>query len=95
MPALVLALVPSLAGIPDELGMQLINATHGRKELPATSLANLLMLISPRAVHIPAPVGAVIVGGFYHLTFCVCFLVSLITCDRMGSVPDRIESGQP
>jgi len=46
-----------------------------------TALLNpgLLMLVSPLADHLPAPVGAVIVGGFYNLTFCVFFLVSIVT----------------
>jgi hypothetical protein len=46
-----------------------------------TALMNpgLLMLISPVAVHIPAPFGAAIVGGFYNLTLSLFFLVSLLT----------------
>jgi hypothetical protein len=53
-----------------------------------TALLNpgLLMLISPLAVHIPSPVAAVIIGGFYNLTFCIFFQISLATC---RSIPGR------
>lgn len=38
----------------------------------------LLMLLSPLASSIPAPLGAVIVGGFFNLTFAIFFTQSLL-----------------
>jgi hypothetical protein len=46
-----------------------------------TVLANpaILLLLSPLANATPAPVGAILVGGFTNLTIAVFFLVSLVT----------------
>jgi hypothetical protein len=46
-----------------------------------TVLANpaILLLLSPLADATPAPVGAILVGGFTNLTIAVFFLASLVT----------------
>lgn len=54
----------------------------GRTRYPKwTVLANpaILLLLSPLADATPAPVGAILVGGFTNLTIAVFFLVSLVT----------------
>jgi hypothetical protein len=38
----------------------------------------LLMLLEPLAEKIPAPIGAVIVGGYFNLTFVIFFAASLL-----------------
>jgi hypothetical protein len=46
-----------------------------------TVLANfgLLSLLAPLAVQVPAPFGAILVGGFTNLSIATFFLVSLIS----------------
>ena len=46
----------------------------------------MLILVSPAAMHIPAPFGAILVGGFYNLPLCLFFLISIATL-RNGAGP--------
>jgi hypothetical protein len=52
-----------------------------------TVLANpaVLMLLSPLADRVPAPLGAVLSGGFTNLSIAVFFLVSVATTWRRGA----------
>jgi hypothetical protein len=51
-----------------------------------TALANpaVLLLLSPLADKVPAPVGAVLVGGFTNLSIAVFFLISVLTTWRLA-----------
>jgi hypothetical protein len=56
-----------------------------------TVLANpaALMLLSPVAERMPAPLGAVLSGGFTSLSIAVFFLVSAVTTWRRGVAESR------
>jgi hypothetical protein len=61
-----------------------------------TALANfgLLSLLEPLASHVPAPLGAILVGGFTNLCIAVFFLVSHDTLDfiQVPGFPSAIET---
>ena len=52
-----------------------------------TVLANpaALLLLSPLADKVPAPVGAILIGGFTNLAIAVFFLVSVLTTWRRAN----------
>ncbi len=84
----------NLAAIPAYLGgiLLLILVLFGKTLYPRwTVVANfgVLSLVAPFAERIPAPLGAVLVGGFINLSIAVFFLVSLIsTCNRPRDLTD-------
>jgi hypothetical protein len=45
----------------------------------------VLMLLEPLAEKIPAPIGAVIAGGYFNLTFVIFFAVSVFVARERGS----------
>jgi hypothetical protein len=60
----------------------LIVVLAGRSNYPRwTALVNpgLLLVSRPLAGHVPAPFGAVLVGGYFNLAFCLFFAVSVAT----------------
>jgi hypothetical protein len=70
-----------IAGFPAALLLFLLVAFNKTTYPRWTALLNpgLLMLLSPLAVYVPAPLGAALAGGFFNLAFGVFFLVSLAT----------------
>ena len=67
----------------------LILVLLGKSSYPRwTALANfgLLSLLGPLAERVPAPLGAVLVGGFESLTVVLFFLVSVISTWRRPAV---------
>jgi hypothetical protein len=54
-----------------------------------SALANpgLFMLLSPLTDYIPAPLGAVIAGGTYNLSFSLFFILALVTLNKMVAEP--------
>lgn len=77
-----------LLGAPGYVGAVLlvVLVALGKTRYPKwTVLANpaILLLLSPLADATPAPVGAILVGGFTNLTIAVFFLVSLVTTWRL------------
>lgn len=87
-----MTLVYNVAAVPSYLvsPILVVLVLTGRSRYPRwTVLVNpgLLMLFRPLVGTslFPAPVGAVIVGGYINLTFCVFFAVSIITTWRKKS----------
>jgi hypothetical protein len=78
------ALAYNLGAIPGYLGAALLFGLVllGKTYYPRwTVLANpaVLMVLSPLADRVPAPLGAILVGGFTNLSIAIFFLVSLLT----------------
>jgi hypothetical protein len=73
-----------LAAVPAYIGavLLLFAVLFKRSVYPRwTILANfgLLSLLEPLATHVPAPLGAIVVGGFTNLSIAVFFLVSVLS----------------
>jgi hypothetical protein len=74
----------NLGAIPGYVGaaLLLILVLMGRTYYPRwTALANpaVLLALSPLADRVPAPLGAILVGGFTNLSIATFFLVSIVT----------------
>jgi hypothetical protein len=73
-----------LAAVPAYIGAALLLfvVVFGRSLYPRwTALTNfgLLSLLEPVAARVPAPVGAILVGGYTNLSIAVFFLVSVLS----------------
>jgi hypothetical protein len=73
-----------LAAVPAYIGaiLLLLIVLLGKSVYPRwTVLANfgLLSLLEPLASQVPAPLGAILVGGFTNLSIAVFFLVSVLS----------------
>ncbi|MFH1144961.1 MAG: DUF6796 family protein [Candidatus Eisenbacteria bacterium] len=63
----------------------LVVVLAGRSSYPRwTALINpgLLLVFRPLAAHVPGPLGAVLLGGYFNLVFCLFFAVSVATTRR-------------
>ena len=78
------ALVYNLGAIPGYLGagllfgLVLLRKTYYPRWTVVANPA-VLMVLSPFADRVPAPLGAILVGGFTNLSIAIFFLVSLLT----------------
>jgi hypothetical protein len=79
------AAIPGYVGAVLLLGLVLLRRTYYPRW---TVIANpgVLAILSPFAVWVPSPLGAILVGGFSNLSIAVFFVVSVITT---WSIPDE------
>jgi len=73
-----LGAIPGYIGAVLLLGLILLGKTYYPRWLVIANPATL-MLLSPLAARVPAPIGAILVGGFANLSIALFFLVSVST----------------
>ncbi len=94
------SLAYNIGSVPGYLGamLLLLLVAFGKTHYPKwTVLANpaILILLAPLADKAPAPLGAILVGGFTNLTIAVFFLVSILTTWRQPrDSPSEVPSAQ-